>query len=147
MAAAQVFSIANPFALVGWVILIVAIVMRNARLRDIVAGTIWPLLLSVLYVVALGLGWGSTGGGFSSLADVRQLFSGDWTLLAGWVHYLAFDLFIGAWIAAEAERRGMSRLLLIPILPLTFLFGPAGLLLFAILRHVTGAGGVAPRTS
>ncbi len=109
-------------------------------MRDTVAGRFWPLLLSLLYVVALGLGWGTTGGGFSSLAAVRQLFSGDWTLLAGWVHYLAFDLFVGAWIAAETERAGLSTLVLIPVLPLTFLFGPAGFLLFLILRQVLCGG-------
>ena len=71
---------------------------------------------------------------------MRQLFTSDWALLAGWMHYLAFDLFVGAWIAAETERRGLTRLVLIPVLPLTFLFGPAGFLLFCILRSVVPAG-------
>ncbi len=145
MTAAQVFSIANPFALVGWALLVIGVISGRPWLRDTVAGRIWPLLLSLLYVVALGLGWGTTGGGFSSLAAVRQLFSGDWTLLAGWVHYLAFDLFVGAWIAAETERAGLSNLVLIPVLPLTFLFGPAGFLLFLILRQVlAGAAARSP---
>jgi hypothetical protein len=109
-------------------------VLKRPWLRDTVAGRLWPLALAVLYVAALALGWGSTGGNFSSLAGVRQLFSGDWTLLAGWVHYLAFDLFVGAWIAAEAERAGLSRLWLVAVLPLTFLFGPAGFLLFFVIR-------------
>ena len=147
MTAAEVFSIANAFALAGWAILIAAVIAKRPWLRDAVAGTIWPLLLSVLYVAALGLGWGSTGGGFSSLAGVRQLFSGDWTLLAGWVHYLAFDLFVGSWIAAETERAGLPRLVLIPLLPLTFLFGPVGFLLFLILRWTLTAGAAARRTS
>ena len=134
MTAAQVFAIANPFALLGWAVLAVAVAIKRPWLRDVIAGSLWPLALAALYVVALGLGWGTTGGNFSSLAGVRQLFSGDWTLLAGWVHYLAFDLFVGAWIAAAAERAGLSRLWLIPVLPLTFLFGPAGFLLFFVVR-------------
>ena len=134
MTAAQVFAIANPFALLGWIVLAAAIVLKRPWLRDVVAGRLWPLALAALYVVALALGWGTTGGNFSSLAGVRQLFSGDWPLLAGWVHYLAFDLFVGAWIAAEAERAGLSRLWLVPVLPLTFLFGPAGFLLFFAIR-------------
>lgn len=135
MTAAQVFAIANPFALVGWAVLVAGIVLKRPWLRDTVAGTLWPLALAVLYVIALALGFGSTGGNFSSLAGVRQLFSGDWTLLGGWVHYLAFDLFVGAWIAGAAERAGLTRLWLIPVLPLTFLFGPSGLLLFFIIRR------------
>jgi hypothetical protein len=135
MTAAQVFAIANPFALLGWAVLAAGIVLERPWLRDVVAGRLWPLALAVLYVVALALGWGTSGGNFSSLAGVRQLFSADWTLLAGWVHYLAFDLFVGAWIAADTERAGLSRLWLIPVLPLTFLFGPVGFLLFFVVRR------------
>ena len=139
MTAAQTFSLANSFALLGWLVLVVAIVINRPWLRDTIAGTIWPLLLSALYLVALAIGWAGSSGGFSSLQGVRQLFSTDWPLLAGWVHYLAFDLFVGAWIAAETERLRLSRLLLVPVLPLTFLFGPAGFLLFQILRYALGA--------
>ena len=55
-------------------------------------------------------------------------------LLAGWVHYLAFDLFIGAWIAKKADEIGLSRLLQGPILIATFLFGPVGLVMFLSIR-------------
>ena len=134
------FRLANLFALAGWAVLIAGIVFNRAWLRDRVAGLYWPVAISIGYVIALAIGWGATGGGFSSLSDVRQLFSGDWTLLAGWVHYLAFDLFVGAWIAGEAERAGVSRWFLIPVLPLTFLFGPAGLLLFQILKTAFAKG-------
>lgn len=138
MTAAQAFGIANPFALLGWIVLIGAILLGRPFWRDTVAGFLWPLVLSVGYVTALSIGFvsGGSGGNFSSLAGARQLFTSDWALLAGWVHYLAFDLFVGAWIAGETERRGLTRLILIPVLPLTFLFGPAGFLLFCILRYV-----------
>jgi hypothetical protein len=136
MAAAQLFfDVANLFALAGWTILVVAIAKKQSLLRDTVAGTIWPVLLSALYVIATGLGWSTTDGGFLSLQAVRDHLSGDWPMLAAWVHYLAFDLFIGAWIAAETERAGLSRLVLVPVLPLTYLFGPVGFLLFFVLRH------------
>jgi hypothetical protein len=139
MSAAQIFSLANPFALLGWIVLVAAIVLKRPWWRDVIAGIVWPLLLSALYIAALAVGWGATGGNFSSLAGVRQLFAGDWTLLAGWVHYLAFDLFIGAWIAAQADKVGLSRLFLIPVLPLTFLFGPMGFFLFIVLRRAFAA--------
>jgi hypothetical protein len=142
MTAAQAFGLANPVALLGWVVLVAAVLLGRPFWRDSVAGLLWPLALSLGYVIALSTGFaaGGSGGSFSSLAGVRQLFSSDWALLAGWVHYLAFDLFVGAWIAAETERRGLTRLILIPVLPLTFLFGPAGFLLFCILRSVIPAG-------
>src|SRR6267143_2127477 len=76
-------------------------------------------------------GWGKApSGGFGSIEQVRALFSVDAALSAGWLHYLAFDLFVGSWIVEDGLARGINRFLLIPCLALTFLFGPAGLLLF-----------------
>ncbi|MBY0531238.1 MAG: DUF4281 domain-containing protein [Xanthobacteraceae bacterium] len=134
------FRLANGFALLGWLVLVAGIVTNRAWLRDKLAGIYWPLALSVGYCAALFLGFGKSGGGFDTLPAVRQLFTNDWSLLAGWVHYLAFDLFVGAWIAAALAREGISRWFLIPVLPLTFLFGPAGFLLFQIIKAFFGKG-------
>jgi hypothetical protein len=136
----QIFGPANWFAILGWLVLIAGIVANRAWLRDKLAGMYWPLALSAGYCVAIYLGFGQSGGGFDSLPAVRQLFMNDWALLAGWVHYLAFDLFVGAWIARNASLSGVSRWFLIPVLPLTFLFGPAGFLLFKIIEAIFGKG-------
>jgi hypothetical protein len=58
----------------------------------------------------------------------------DGVLVAGWIHYLAFDLFVGIWIAVEADKRGFHRILQVPMLLGTFVFGPIGLLLFYVAR-------------
>ena len=63
------------------------------------------------------------------------MFQDPWALLAGWVHYLCFDLAVGAWALRDAQRRGLPHLLLVPALVLTFLLGPVGLLLYAGLRR------------
>jgi hypothetical protein len=144
MQAADVFDLANLFVLIGWAILVLAVVLKRRAWRDIIAGSLWPALLSILYIAALAVGLPTAEGSFSSLAEVRKLFASDWALLAGWVHYLAFDLLVGARIAAETERAGLSRLLLVPVLPLTFLFGPAGFFLFVVLRHGFSAGAPTP---
>jgi hypothetical protein len=122
---------ANCFALSGWCILAVAVVRRHDWLRDHLAGFWWPVILCLQYAAIVILFFSQSEGGFDSLANVRQLFASDWALLAGWIHYLAFDLFIGSWIARETEARGMSRWWLVLFLPPTFLLGPVGLLLFA----------------
>lgn len=140
MTPAQIFGPANYFAMLGWLVLIAGIVMNRVWLRDKLAGMYWPLALSAGYCVAIYLGFGQSGGGFDSLSAVRQLFTNDWALLAGWVHYLAFDLFVGAWIARDAEQSGVSRWFLIPVLPLTFLFGPGGYLLYQGFKAVVGKG-------
>jgi hypothetical protein len=134
MTAAQAFAIANPFALAGWLILGWAVVRRSEFLRDQIAGRAWPLLLSLGYVALIILFFGSSDGGFNSLSDVKMLFQSEWLLLAGWIHYLAFDLFVGSWIARQVMTKGMNRLWLIGLLPLTFLFGPAGLVAFEFAK-------------
>jgi hypothetical protein len=89
-----------------------------------------------MYVVLIVARWGSAEGGFGSLADVRRLFEDPYLLLAGWVHYLAFDLFLGSWEVRDAQRHGVAHLLVVPCLVLTFLFGPAGLLSYLTIRWV-----------
>jgi hypothetical protein len=78
----------------------------------------------------------SSQGGFGSLAEVASLFANPWLLLAGWVHYLAFDLAIGALIARKTFDESLPRLILVPILPLTFLFDPIGWLIFEAVRLI-----------
>ena len=136
MSAAQLFSIANPLALCGWLLL--AAFPRKRVVAATVCGTMLPALLSALYLGLLVSRMGHAQGGFGSLAAVHLLFEDPWLLLAGWVHYLAFDLFIGAWEARDAERRGVSRWVLLPCLALTFLFGPVGLLSWLGARRAFG---------
>ena len=64
-----------------------------------------------------------------------KLFTNEWAVLAGWIHYLAFDLFVGSWEVRDSQERGVSHVLVIPCLFLTFMFGPIGFLAYTILRH------------
>lgn len=140
-----VFRLANAAALLGWVAL--CLTPGRARWAGAVrraAGLGLPLALSVLYVAMLATHWRGQGG-FGSPAEVRALFDVPGALVAGWVHYLAFDLFVGSWIAQRASQQGWPHALLVPVLLLTFLFGPAGLLAFGLLRALWSStrGGVA----
>lgn len=129
MGADDLFGLASAAVLPGWAILVLAPRGRWVWL-DRVASLILPLGLSALYAgLILTHFSGAEGGGFGSIAQVRALFADDWGLLAGWVHYLAFDLMIGAAMAHRMDRVGVSRLIQAPILVLIFLFGPLGALL------------------
>ncbi|MES1161991.1 MAG: abscisic acid-deficient protein Aba4 family protein, partial [Rhizobacter sp.] len=78
--------------------------------------------------------YGMSGGGYGSIEAVQRLMAVPGLLTAGWLHYLAFDLFVGAWIAERAGVLGLPHLLVLPLLALTFLFGPLGWLAFAAVR-------------
>ena len=138
MSPQQVFSTANAVALLAWIML--AVLPGRPWVTKMITTKVVPSLFAVLYTaIALSL-FGRTSGGFSTLAGVGMLFSNPWLLLAGWVHYLAFDLLVGSWELQDAQEHGISHLLVLPCLALTFLFGPAGWLLYTILRSVRRTG-------
>ena len=134
MTADFVFQLASYTAMVGWLILAAGVMLNHPFLRDVIAGQLWPIGLAILYTVLIGVFFFNAEGGFDSLAHVQLLFTTPWVALAGWVHYLAFDLFMGALIAREVMNRDISRWFLLALLPLTFLFGPIGYLAFIVLR-------------
>lgn len=134
VSADQLFQIVNPIALVGWIILAVGIVFKKPLWSDVIAGQVFPTALSLVYMTLIIFFWARAEGGFVSLPNVQKLFTYPWAALAGWVHYLAFDLFVGAQISRRVIDEGISRLFLIVLLPLTFLFGPIGYFAFQLTR-------------
>jgi hypothetical protein len=129
--AAQIFSVVNLIALAGWLSLAV---FPRRRWAERVATWLIPGVLAALYVAIVAATWGRGPGGFSSLRAVSQLFENPWMLLAGWIHYLAFDLFVGAWVSRDARAHGIAHGWVLPLLLLTFLFGPAGWLSYLGVR-------------
>jgi hypothetical protein len=130
----RIFSIVNAIALVSWIML--AVFPKRPWVRKTIAGTLVPSLLAVFYTAIAVSRFGRVPGGFSTLAGVATLFSNPWLLLAGWVHYLTFDLLIGSWELEDARERGIPHWIVVPCLLLTFLFGPAGWLLYRIARSI-----------
>lgn len=128
-----VFSMAGNAAMLGWFILI--FLPRRFDLLFAIPQYVIPFGLGLVYAgLILPTIYTIEGGGFGSLAQVRALFGNDATLLAGWIHYLAFDLFIGAWIARRSDEIGLPRIVQAPILIATLMFGPMGLALFLSIR-------------
>lgn len=127
----QIFSMASLLAVAGWVLL--AVLPRHP-VAALLSGVIIPLVLSGGYFILIGQHFQGAEGGFGSLADVATLFQKRELLLAGWIHYLAFDLFIGAWEVRDAQRHGLPHLVVIPCLLMTFLLGPIGLLFYYAIR-------------
>ena len=134
MTAEQIFSVANLVALSGWLIII--IFPRWFGADKFIIGVIITLL-SVAYLALIIKTFDPEDfSGFSSLSGVMKLFSDPWLLLAGWIHYLAFDLLAGLFISKNAAKQGIRHAYIIPSLLLTFLFGPVGLLVYLVTRWV-----------
>ena len=129
------FALAGPLVLAGWAALILSLFVKPVRpIAWTATQMIVPGLLAIAYVLLIWVGMRAEGAGFGSIGEIRALFADDSALVAGWFHYLAFDLFVGTWIVRDGLDRGVPALLILLCLPLTFLFGPAGLLLYLLLR-------------
>lgn len=136
----RLFDLANLVALAGWIALLAT--PFAPRVANILAAIAVPFVLSIAYVGLIAwllAGTPSAGEGapaldFASLEGVAALFATREAVLVGWVHYLAFDLVVGAWEARTARAEGIAFLLVLPCLALTLFFGPAGFAVFLLVR-------------
>ena len=135
------FGVINALVLPAWALLI--FLPRAKITSTAVHSMLWPVVLGTIYTVlliaAMGFGVGDPEAGFS-LTGVQALFNHPNGVLIGWSHYLVFDLFVGAWIARDGQRLNIAHWQLIPCILGSFVFGPVGLLLYALLRLALGKG-------
>lgn len=129
-----VFTITATMSLIGWATLL--IYPLAPLVLDKVTGIVLPLLLGLAYASMAPVFFSGLEGGYDSLASVMLLFKSPEAVMAGWIHYLAFDLFIGAWQAREARVNGISHYMILPALVLTLILGPIGLIVFMITKLV-----------
>jgi ABA DEFICIENT 4-like len=143
MSTDTIFTIANNGILIFWLLLIVAPRWRGTAI--LVHSVAVPVIIGLTYIWLISrvffFGEAPDGASFSSLAGVMAFFTSPVAATAGWIHYLVFDLFIGAWQTRDAHARGLSHLAVIPCLVVTLLAGPAGLLLYLAVRAGFGKGG------
>ena len=134
MSAETVFAIANNGVIPFWLLLVIAPGWKGTQL--LVHGFAIPMLLAVLYLYLAVTSFGGGEGDFFSLAGVAAMFEDPNALLAGWVHYLIFDLFVGAWIVRDSHRRRINHFLAVPCVFFSLMLGPVGLLMYYVLRGV-----------
>jgi hypothetical protein len=127
------FTICNFLPMPLWLLL--AFAPRWKGTQVIVHSMAIPMVLALVYAVLMVTAFGKgDGGGLGSLEGLRTAFAVDEVLLAGWIHYLVFDLFVGAWEVRDAQRLGINHLLVIPCLVFTLMGGPVGLFMYFCLR-------------
>ncbi|MRS61532.1 ABA4-like family protein [Larkinella terrae] len=133
MTTETVFQLVNALVLPQWLLMIVA--PRWKPTDFLTKSLIFPALLACFYIYYLFFGdSGLDFESFSTLMGIKTLFVQDTALLAGWIHYLAFDLAVGSWMVRNSQRRKVPHGWVIPCLILCFLLGPVGLLLYLGIR-------------
>jgi hypothetical protein len=140
-----IFTIANNGILVFWLLLIVAPRWRGTALA--VHSIAVPLVLGLAYLWLFARVWlggeGAPGTSYFTLPGVMALFDSPTGAVMGWIHYLVFDLFVGAWEARDAATLGMPRWMVVPCLVVTLMAGPVGLALYLVSRIMLRRGGFA----
>jgi hypothetical protein len=130
-----IFQVCSTIAMVGWLIILVASPLW-AQYENFITGTLIAILAVVYLSLIIQVFEPDDFARFGTLDGVMELFTNRTAVTAGWIHYLAFDLFIGCWIKKNSLRYGISHWIVIPCLLLTFMLGPVGLLVYIIIRAI-----------
>ena len=82
-----------------------------------------------------------------TLAVIQTLFGTIAGATIAWVHFGAFDLFVGRWVYLDSQAEGISAWIVSPILLVVFLLGPLGFLLYLATRWIVGRNRLSLSTS
>jgi Domain of unknown function (DUF4281) len=74
----------------------------------------------------------------AELSGIAALLGSPVGATIAWLHFLAFDLFVGRWIYLDGRARGITAWVMAPVLFLTLMLGPCGFLLYLIVGHTSG---------
>jgi hypothetical protein len=140
-----IFSVCSGLAMLGWVGLV--LLPGQRFVVEVLARVLIPIAIACIYIFLMATNYGSAppGASFGSLDGVAAFFTVRGLLLAGWIHYLAFDLFVGSWEVSDARAAGIHHLLVVPCLFVTFMAGPIGLALYFLVKYASRAFGVRPK--
>lgn len=130
------FQIANALVLPQWLLMIFA--PRWGVTQWLVHSYLIPVLLACLYTYFIFSGGPLDFNDFSTLEGVKRLFSkgGDGAVLAGWIHYLAFDLVAGSFVLKDSQEKNIGHGWVVLPLFFSFMLGPIGLLSYWVIRTV-----------
>ena len=131
----KVFEFANALAFFGWMLLLIAPGRKLIKV-SVMSGAICVLFAIIYLIYVISSFDADSFESFSTLAGLMTLFSSKEAVLAGWLHYLAFDMFVGIWIVNDARRLSIKHLYTVPSLIFTFMMGPVGFLSYMILRFI-----------
>jgi hypothetical protein len=134
MSPESVFSFGSSFVFIGWILLLV---FPNWKFTQAIVLNGVIVILAILYAYIFVKDMGSFDPkSFSTLSNVKVLFQNDNAVAAGWLHYLTFDLLVGAYIVKQCQKLEISRWSYSLILPFTFMFGPIGYFIFFVIKFL-----------
>ena len=131
-----IFSIFNSLVIILWIFLVFFPKRKFTKL--IVDYPYIPIVFSLAYIYFIAQVPQIFNADFSTLNGVLELFinSTPESAAAGWIHYLAFDFWMGAWILKNSQKKSIPHVIIIFPLIFTFILGPFGILLYYIFTNL-----------
>jgi len=128
-----IFNFCNILILIAWGAIIIT---PQKKISRILISYPWiPLTLSFFYIYFIIISGGLMEADFSSLNGIVTLFKNATpeSAAAGWLHYLAFDFWVGTWIIKHSRKEKISNKIIVLPLLLTFILGPVGILAYSMI--------------
>lgn len=128
-----IFNFFNSGIVLFWLLLLVF--PKKAFTQKIITYPWVPLVLAVGYVYFLSTSAEPFSADFSSLSGITEMFqnSNPRGVAAGWLHYLAFDFWVGSWMLKNSQEKGVNHPWMILPLLCTFMLGPVGILVYTLV--------------
>jgi hypothetical protein len=128
-----IFNFCNILILIAWGAIIIS---PQKKISEILISYPWiPLTLSLFYIYFIIISGGLMEADFSSLNGIVTLFkkATPESAAAGWLHYLAFDFWVGTWIIKHSRKEKISNKIIVLPLLFTFILGPVGILVYSLI--------------
>jgi Domain of unknown function (DUF4281) len=133
MTADNFYWYSSVLIFIPWALLI--LIPKGKYTEPIAFGSAILLLLAAAWFTIGYLAHGGEGGGnLISLEGFSNIFRSKEMLLTGWLNYLSFCLLTGTWQSHDAQQLKIPHWFVVPCLFLTMLTGPAGVLLYLLVR-------------
>ena len=133
MSPESIFQICSTITMIGWLFLIIGSPFLFNIDKLLIGIVITLLCIVYVWLIITHFNFADAAK-FGSLDGVMEIFTDKYTVTAGWVHYLAFDLLTGIWIKKNSLKYNISHWVIIPCLFVTSMLGPVGLLLYLLVR-------------
>lgn len=127
------FTICNTLILLVWGS--VLFFPKSILSKHLISFPWVPIAISFFYIYFLVLSGDIIDADFSSLEGILKLFkeATPESAAAGWLHYLAFDFWVGTWIIRHSQKNQIKHPYIILPLLFTFMLGPVGILVYSIV--------------
>ena len=133
-----IFNIFNSGILLFWMLLLF---FPEQSITQKVTAYPWvPLVIAFGYIYFIGMTSGTFSSDFTSLNGLTEMFqnANPQGVAAGWLHYLAFDFWVGCWMLKNSQEKGVKHLwMLVPML-FTFMLGPVGIIIYTLVLLLQG---------